>query len=99
MDRQSRKNLAQMLQQMDQRGAPSAYPRPAGAQAAVLQGHLDVWERLSAVRPVNPDPRVKAAGRERMFSALTASGNQGRNIFALLVMTPLARSAAIVLGL
>src|SRR3990172_4806377 len=100
MDRRTREHLAQTLQQMDQRGALSAHPRPATAQAAVLQGHLDVWERLAAVRPVNPAPQVMAAGRERMISALASAANPGRsNIFALLLVTPLALSAAIVLGL
>src|SRR3990172_4993116 len=100
MDRRTREHLAQTLQQMDQRGALSAHPRPATAQAAVLQGHLDVWERLAAVRPVNPAPQVMAAGRERMISALASAANPGRsNIFALLLVTPLALSAGIVLGL
>lgn len=99
MDRRTRELLAQTLQEQEQWGASTAMAQLRPAQAAVLERHLDVWERLSAVRRHDLDPRAKAAGKERMLAALYSKSRRGRGVFSRLLLTPLVRSAVIVLGL
>lgn len=98
MNRRTRQLLAQMVQQMEQSGPSAAIVQAGSAQTTALEHHLDVWDRLSAVRRIDLDPRDVAAGRERMLAALLSAPIRGRSVFSLL-LTPILRSAAIVLGL
>lgn len=89
--------LVRMLQESEE-GKALPEIQAAPSQAAELRDHLDTWDRLGSLRPSNPDPSHVAAGRERMFSALFASGLRRRRRSRVSLMNSVLKLPAALAG-